>query len=60
LLVGTDPFPKELGGYYYHMRIIPADGKKYNVNQGADPHVIQVVSKGEDKVQAYYAGAVWR
>jgi Tol biopolymer transport system component len=60
LLVGTEPSPMQLGGYYYHMRIIPADGKKYNVNQGADPNVITVVPKGEDKVQPYYAGAVWR
>lgn len=62
LLVGTDPFPFSYGsGFYYRMRVIPADGRLYNVdNDQPSPGVVVITPKGDNQAQPFYLGAVWR
>lgn len=51
----TGPF-----GHIWYMVIIPADGKQYNVNEGADDRVIPVIEKGENRAAACGGLMLWR
>jgi hypothetical protein len=39
---------------------MPADGKQYNVDQGADKNVVPVVPKGKTMVQSGDGRMFWR
>jgi len=51
----TGPF-----GHLWYLAIIPADGKKYNVNEGADSKVMAVWLKGESSAVAADGATAWR
>lgn len=47
-------------GYIWNLVIIPADGKMYNIREGADKNVIQVIAKGKNSPEPCNGGMVWR
>lgn len=51
----TGPF-----GHIWYLVIVPADGKQYNVNEGADKGVIPLTRKGETRPEASSGGLAWR
>lgn len=62
LLVGTDYTPTGSFGAIWYLKIIPADGKKYNVDPVYEnsPEVIPVIANGDDRLQAASGRMVWR
>ncbi|MBE7176970.1 MAG: PD40 domain-containing protein [Mucilaginibacter polytrichastri] len=51
----TGPF-----GYIRDVIIFPADGKNYNVDEGADKSVLALIPKGENKIQNASGHMEWR
>ncbi|WPU96325.1 hypothetical protein SNE25_12430 [Mucilaginibacter sabulilitoris] len=47
LLIGQDYHQSIALSYVWTLKIIPADGQKYNVDDGADKRVITVITKGQ-------------
>lgn len=47
-------------GNIWNLYIIPADGKMYNVREGADKNVIPVIAKGGNSPEPCNGGMVWR
>ncbi len=47
-------------GNIWSLYIIPADGKMYNVREGADKNVIPVIAKGGNSPEHGDGGMVWR
>jgi len=60
LLVGTNYHQTGAFAYIWNLAILPADGKLYNVDQGADKNVVPVVPKGQSMVQAGDGRMFWR
>lgn len=62
LLVGTEYRQTGPFGFMWYMKIIPTDGKQYNVDPIAEnsPEVIPVIWKGRDKIEAAGGQMVWR
>ncbi|KGE13807.1 TolB family protein [Sphingobacterium deserti] len=63
LLVGTDYTPSGTFSAIWRLKIIPADGKKYNVDPIAENSagVIPVIANGEETIQAASnRGMIWR
>ncbi|WP_119079073.1 hypothetical protein [Chitinophaga alhagiae] len=60
LLIGTDYHTTGPFGYIWRLVAIPADGKLYNVDEGADRNVIPLVRKGETVPEANDGGLLWR
>lgn len=63
LLVGTDYTPSGTFSAIWRLKIIPADGKKYNVNPIAEntTGVIPVIANGDETIQAASnRGMLWR
>lgn len=63
LLVGTDYTPSGTFSAIWRLKIIPADGKKYNVDPIAEnsPEVIPVKANGDETIQAASnRGMLWR
>lgn len=62
LLIGSDY--KQTGplGYMWHMKIIPNDGKQYNVDplESNSPEVFPVIWKGKDRIETAGGQMVWR
>ncbi|SKA37603.1 hypothetical protein SAMN04488128_104313 [Chitinophaga eiseniae] len=51
----TGPF-----GRIWRLVVVPADGKKYNIDPGADGNVIRLIKKGETQPEACDGGVCWR
>lgn len=63
LLVGTDYTPSGTFSAIWRLKIIPADGKKYNVDPITEnsPEVIPVKANGDETIQAASnRGMLWR
>lgn len=63
LVVGTDYTPSGTFSAIWRLKIIPADGNKYNVDPLAEnsPGVIPVIANGDNNIQAASRrGMVWR
>lgn len=60
LILGTDYHSTGPFGHIWRLVIIPADGKQYNVNEGADNNVIPLIRKGEDRAEACSGIVLWR
>lgn len=60
LVLGTDYRTTGVFGHTWLLVVIPADGKLYNVNEGADTNVIPLVRKGKDKPEAASGYLCWR
>ncbi|MBS1659894.1 MAG: PD40 domain-containing protein [Bacteroidetes bacterium] len=58
LLVGTNYNITNQLGHWWYLKIIPADGKQYNVDDNADKSVIPVIIKGDK--QAGSGTMLWR
>lgn len=60
LLVGTQYQLTSQNGHLWYLKIIPADGKQYNVDDGADKNVISVIARGDTKTQPGSGVMLWR
>lgn len=60
LILGTDYRATGPFGHIWNLVIIPADGKQYNTNEGADNNVIPLIRKGEDRPEACSGTVLWR
>ena len=60
LLIGTNYHQSGPFGHVFNPTIIPADGNKYNVNDGADKRVVFVKAKGETNKEFGDGNMVWR
>lgn len=62
LLVGSEYKQTGPFGFMWYMKIIPNDGKMYNVDPVAEnsPGVIPVVWKGRDRMEAAGGQMIWR
>lgn len=60
LVLGTDYRITGAFGHLWRLVVIPADGKQYNVDAGADKNVICLVKKGEILPEACDGGMLWR
>ena len=60
LLVGANYRESMAASFLWDLRIIPADGGLYNVDQGASSHVIPVIPKGASTVQSGDGSMFWR
>ncbi|SFT08975.1 TolB family protein [Sphingobacterium wenxiniae] len=62
LLVGSEYKQTGPFGYMWYMKIIPNDGKQYNVDpiEPNSPGVIPVVVRGEDRIAAAGGQMMWR
>lgn len=60
LVLGTNYHTTGPFGHIWYLVIIPADGKQYNVNKGADKSVIPLIRKGETEPEASSGGLAWR
>lgn len=60
LLVGANYRQSGAFAYLWDLRIIPADGSLYNVDPGADNHVIPVIPKGASMIQSGDGRMFWR
>jgi len=60
LLIGTNYRQAGAFAWLWDLAIIPADGKTYNVEPGADKNVVQVIPKGTTQVQSGSGGMFWR
>lgn len=60
LLVGTNYTITSQNGHWWRLKIIPADGKQYNVDDNADNNVIPVITKGDTQAQAGSGVTLWR
>lgn len=62
LLVGSEYKQTGPFGYMWYMKIIPNDGKQYNVDPIApnSPGVIPVIWKGKDKIEAAGGQMIWK
>ncbi|MDQ2862387.1 MAG: hypothetical protein M3R50_01840 [Bacteroidota bacterium] len=47
-------------GNIWNLVLIPADGKMYNIREGADKNVIPVIAKGENSPEPCDGGMLWR
>lgn len=60
LLVGTYYQETSQAGHLWYLKIIPADGKQYDVDDNADKNVIPVIAKGDTKTQPGSGTMLWR
>ena len=60
LLVGRNYHQTGAFSYIWDLVILPADGRLYNVDNGADKNVVPVVPKGQSRVQAGDGRMFWR
>ncbi|MET6995877.1 TolB family protein [Chitinophaga defluvii] len=60
IVLGTDYHTTGPFGHIWRLVVIPADGKKYNVDAGADQKVIPLIKKGENTPEASDGGVLWR
>lgn len=62
LLVGTEYKQTGPFGWIWSMKIIPNDGKQYNVDpiEANSPGVIPVILKGKDKIETAGGQMIWR
>lgn len=62
LLVGADYRQAGVFSYIWDLKIIPNDGKQYNVGpvEANSPEVIPVILKGKDKVEKAGGQVIWR
>jgi len=62
LLIGSDYRQSGPLGYMWDMKIIPNDGKQYNVDplEPNSPGVIPVIWKGKDRIETGGGPMVWR
>jgi hypothetical protein len=60
LLVATNYQITSQLGHWWYLKIIPADGKQYDVDDNADKNVIPVIVKGETRAQAGSGTMLWR
>jgi Tol biopolymer transport system component len=60
LLVGTNYRESLAASWLWNLAIIPADGKQYNVDPGADKNVVPVIPKGQNTAQGGDGSMYWR
>lgn len=60
LVLGRDYHVTGPFGHIWYLVIIPADGKLYNVDKGADRNAIQLIQKGSETPEACDGGLIWR
>ncbi|WP_028295587.1 hypothetical protein [Olivibacter sitiensis] len=59
LLVGTDWTPRSNSKGVWSLKIIPADGRKYRVDE-EDPNVIPIIPKGSEVIEKCSDIMLWR
>jgi len=62
LLVGADYRQTGPFGYVWDLKIIPNDGKQYNVGpvESNSPEVIPVILKGKDRIEMAGGAVIWK
>ncbi|MGN7824590.1 TolB family protein [Chitinophaga sp. 22536] len=60
LLVGTNYRATGPYSHIWNMAVIPADGRRYNVNEGADGNVVPLVKQGGDSPETCDEEMCWR
>lgn len=60
LVLGTDYHTTGPFGHIWRLVVVSADGKKYNLDPGADAGVIRLIKKGETLPEASDGGLCWR
>jgi len=60
LLIGTNYRITGEYGHLWDLAIIPADGRKYNVDEGVDKNVIPFIVKGKTTTEAADGTMLWR
>lgn len=61
LLIGTDDHITGPFGSFFYLKVIPADGRQYQVDDGMESEgVIPIIPSGKNKVEAGDGKIVWR